>query len=197
MTGAWPTPQTGWAWPRHLPESSGNLPTYSFMLATRTNKNEWEQLDSGYVSEIKWNSYPKVVPPRVWTILQQRNERERGFLKSNLSQNPMKTRARTCERESEWEREWKSECEQRTPLSRPLFQGRLVRAPEGNQATIAREPLALVEPKSNGSRVDRPVASAGPRPGPLASSFGQVPSSTVKCFKTLAHDHSRSKRCSN
>ena len=61
----------------------------------------------------KWNSYPKVVPPSVWTILQQRNERERVFLQSNLSQNGMETRAR-CVRGSV------SECVSMRELNAPL-----------------------------------------------------------------------------
>ena len=31
----------------------------------------------------KWNSYSRVIPPRVWTVLQQRNDRER-FLANKL-----------------------------------------------------------------------------------------------------------------
>ena len=47
--------------------------------------------------------------------------RERVFLQSNLSQNPMKTREQ-CLRGSEWMR---VECEGSTPTSRPLFKERM------------------------------------------------------------------------
>ena len=63
------------------------------------------------------NSYPKVVPPSVWTIFQQRNESERFLvikLEPKSNGNPSK---------NVWERVWVSvwAWESSTPLSRPLF----------------------------------------------------------------------------
>ena len=63
---------------------------------------------SNWVTLVKSNerSYPKFVPPIVWTFLQQRNERERDFLNPNLSTNPKKTPEQSlweCERECESE----------------------------------------------------------------------------------------------
>ena len=58
-------------------------------------------------------------------ILQQRNERD--FLKPNLSQNPMETRARICERECEWV----CEHERAQHPSRPLFKEKMAHAQGG------------------------------------------------------------------
>ena len=127
---------------------------------TRTNVNSSIRV---MLAKSKWNSYPRVVPPNMWSILQQRNERERDFLKPNLSQNPMETRARMCERECEWVCEY----ERAQHHSRPLFKEKMARAPEERQATMDMEPLEKVGPRSHWPWVGRPVGSASPRVGPL------------------------------
>ena len=54
------------------------------MLATRTNKNEREQLDSGYVSEIKMKFLPKSCSSKyVINLAAKKLERER-FLETKL-----------------------------------------------------------------------------------------------------------------
>ena len=60
------------------------------MLATRTNKNNSIRVT---LVKWKWNSYPKFVPPNIWSILQQRNERECVLaikLESKSKGNPSK-----------------------------------------------------------------------------------------------------------
>ena len=133
-----------------------------FMLATRANKNEREQLGSGYVSEIKMKFLPESCSFK-WADDLAAKKWEKDFLKPNLSQNPMETRARMCERECEWV------CEHGRAQhpSRPLFKEKMARAQEERQATTAMEPLEKVGPRSHWPWVGRPVGSAGPRVGPL------------------------------
>ena len=60
------------------------------MLATRTNENNSIRVT---LVKWKWNSYPKVVPLNMWSILQQRNERECVLaikLESKSNGNPSK-----------------------------------------------------------------------------------------------------------
>ena len=123
-----------------------------FMLATRTNKNEREQLDSGYVSEMKMKLLPESCSSKcVDNLAAKKWERERVFLRSNLSQNPMETRARMCERGWEW-REWAWELI--TPLSASIWTklgectwgGARHNGQEAVGEGGAQEPLALGQP---------------------------------------------------
>ena len=159
----------GWAWPRHPFESSRKFPTYTFHS---WNKNEREQLGSGYVSEMKMKILPESCSSKCVDNLAAKKW-ERDFLQPNLSQNPMKTQEKFV-RGSVWEREWKSECEWNTPLSQPLFKGERVKAHKERPATTVREPLVNVGPRSRWPWVGRPVGSAGPRVGPLLPPFGQI-----------------------
>ena len=71
---AWLALWMGRAQPRHPLESSGNFPPCtSQQERTRTNENNSIRVT---LVKWKWNSYPKVVPPCLWSILQQRIERE-------------------------------------------------------------------------------------------------------------------------
>ena len=109
------TLRMGWAQPRHPLESSGNFPPCT---SHACNKNKREQLDSGYVSEMKMKLLPKSCSSKYVINSCSKGMRERVFLQSKLSQNPKETRARTCEREWEW-REWAWELI--TPLSASIW----------------------------------------------------------------------------
>ena len=116
--------------------------------------------------------------------------RERDFLKPNLSQNPMKTRARMCEREC------KLVCEHERAQhpSRPLFKEKMARAPEERQATTAMELLEKVGPRSRWPWVGRPVGSAGPKVGSLVPPLWPDVSSMVICFVNMVHGQSLLKK---
>ena len=77
-----------------------------------------------------------------------------------------------------------SEHESSSPLSRPLFKGKMARAPWKRPATIAMEPLEKVGPAQRSPRVGRP--HGGPAGSPLLPGI----SSTVKYFETLVHGQS-------
>ena len=138
------------------------------MLATRTNKNKREQLDSGYINEIKMKLLPESCSSKSVDNLAAKKW-ERGFLKLNLSQNPMTTRARICERECEWV----CEHESITPSSRPLYKERMGHAHNGRPATMVRWPFDKVGPEQWSRGGSRPVGSAGPLVALLAVSFGR------------------------
>ena len=151
------------------------------MLATRTNENNSIRVT---LVKWKWNSYPKVVPLNMWSILQQRNERESVLSiklepksNGNLSKNVW---------EGVWVSVWgsesgESEHESSSPLSQPLFKEKMARAPEERQATTAMEPLEKVGPRSRWSWV------GWPQGGPPGAPFRPGASSTVKFFENIVH----------
>jgi hypothetical protein len=101
---------------------------------TRTNKN-----NSSRVTLVKLNgdAYPRVVPPNVGLILQQRNERER-FLALELKQISNEIpKSKECE--TEWVSEVKLECF--TPLSQSLFKEHEHEMVGKGQATTATSRL--------------------------------------------------------
>ena len=141
-----------------------------FMLATRMNKNEQEQLDSGYVSEMKVKLLPECCSSKcVDNLTAKKWERE-------FSCNQTWAKIQRKPEQRMWEGVWVSvwAWESSTPLSRPLFKGEWACAPEERQATTVMEPLEKVGPRSHWPWVGQPVGSAGPRVGPLVPPFGQI-----------------------
>ena len=119
--------------------------------------------------------------------------RESDFLKPNLSQNPMETRARMCERECEWVCEY----ERAQHPSRPLFKEKMARAPEERQATTAMEPLEKVGPRNCWPWLGQPVGSAGPRVGNVVPPLARCFLNGYELWKYDARPKVCSKRCPN
>ena len=128
------------------------------MLATRMNKNEREQLDSGYVSEMKMKLLPKSCSSKyVINLAAKKWERE-----CSCNQTWVKIQRKPeqeCVRGSE---SGETEHESSSPLSRPIFEGNWASAPEEEPGTTVRKPLEKVGPRSRWPWVGRPVGSAAP-----------------------------------
>ena len=88
------------------PRQRDELPPVIFLNAPETFRpkpfmmeKKHVQLEMGYVSETEMNVLTREL---LLLFLQQKNERERGSLKSNSSENPLKTREQSLR---EFERE--------------------------------------------------------------------------------------------
>ena len=92
------------------PRERDELPPVIFLNAPETfhpkpfmmEQNKHVQLETGYVSEIGMN----VLTRELLLLSCSKEMRERGFLKSNSSKNPIKTREQSLR---EFEREWVNE----------------------------------------------------------------------------------------
>ena len=138
--------------------------------ATRTNKNEREQLDSGYISEMKMKILPESCSSK-YVINLAANKWERECSCNQTWAKIQRKPKQECVRGSE---SGESEHESSSPLSRPLIEGNWASAPEEEPGTTVRKPLEKVGPRSRCPWVSRPMGSAGPRVGPLVPPFGQV-----------------------
>ena len=103
----------------------------TFYLATRTNKNEREQLDSSYISEMKMKPLHEFCSSNcVDNLATKKWERE-------FSWNQTSTKVQWKPEQRMWEEVWVSvwAWESSTPLSRPLFKENLASAPEEKPST--------------------------------------------------------------